>query len=441
MKILVVSQYYAPEPFRVTDVCRDLVKRGHEVTVLCGIPNYPSGRFYPGYSLTRRRREILDGVRVERSWLIPRGKGGALGLSANYLSFLVSAWLRHFRLARRGFDAVFCYEVSPLTMAIPAVAVAQRARIPLTLYLTDLWPENVEAVNGIRNPRVLAAIGRMAAWIYRRCDRVLVPSRSFVSRVVDRGIPSDRVEYWPQYAEDYYTAAKAVEEAAEDSERPVPEPTGSVLQTPEPIARMLARIERCAFPVVFTGNIGTAQGLDVLIEAARLLPSSLDATFFLVGDGRAREALEARVREAGSIVADRIVFCGRVPGEQVPAFLSRAGAALMTLAPDPVFSLYLPTKLQVYLASGVPILSAADGAAADIVREAKAGIAVPAGDAAALAQSVGQLAAMTPEQRASMGQRGRAYFEQAFSKIALMDQLENWLAHPAGEKLTGDTHG
>ncbi len=205
---------------------------------------------------------------------------------------------------------------------------------------------------------------------------------------------------------------------------------------------MLARIERCAFPVVFTGNIGTAQGLEILVEAARLLPPSLDAAFFLVGDGRARETLETRVREAGSPIADRIVFCGRVPGEQVPAFLSRAGAALMTLASDPVFSLYLPTKLQVYLASGVPILSAADGAAAEIVREAEAGIAVPSGDAAALAQAVEQLAAMSPEQRAAMGRRGRAYFEQAFTKSALMDQLEDLLEHPAaGDKPTGVTHG
>jgi glycosyltransferase involved in cell wall biosynthesis len=358
---------------------------------------------------------MLDGVRVERAWLIPRGKGGALGLSANYLSFLFSAWFRHFRLARRGFDMVFCYEVSPLTMAIPAVAVARRARIPLTLYLTDLWPENVEAVNGIRNPRILAAIGRMAAWIYRRCDRVLVPSRSFVPRVTGRGMPRTRVEYWPQYAEDYYTASKSVEE--------------SDIKTPDPILEMLARIERCAFPVVFAGNIGTAQGLEILIEAARLFPPSLDAVFFLVGDGRARETLETRVREAGSPIADRIVFCGRVPGEQVPAFLSRAAAALMTLAPDPVFSLYLPTKLQVYLASGVPILSAA---AAQRRRSSERRrpeslylreMPLPLSSCRAAGRDV------TGTTRRD-GAAGTRVFRTGLYQIRLDDQLEDLLEHP-----------
>ncbi len=419
MNILVVSQYYAPEPFRVADVCRDLVARGHAVTVLCGIPNYPDGRYYRGYSLTRRRRETLDGVRVIRSWLIPRGRGGKAGLIANYLSFMVSAWLRHFRLARQGFDAVFCYEVSPLTMAVPAVAVARRARVPLTLYLTDLWPENVAAVNGVRSPRLLAAIGRLAAWIYRHCDRVLVPSRSFAGRVQARGMPPDRVVYWPQYAEDHYVP----------HERGEVEPDDAAERHPA-----LARMAACHFPVVFTGNIGAAQGLDVLIAAARLLPPSLDAVFFLVGDGRARAALAARVDEAGPSVAARVVFCGRVPSGQIPLFLAQAGAALLTLAPDPVFSLYLPTKLQTYLASGVPILCAADGAAADLVHEAQAGLVAPAGNAPALAAAVVALAALPASARATMARRGRAYFEQAFAKTARMDQLEHILLHPAGDR-------
>lgn len=422
MKILVVTQYYAPEPFRVPDVCRDLVRRGHDVTVLCGLPNYPAGRIYPGYSLFRRRKETLDGVHVLRSWLIPRGEGGKIRLVLNYLSFTVSAWLRHFRLARQGFDAVFCYEVSPLTMALPAAAVARRAGIPLTLYLTDLWPENVEAVNGVKNPRILEAIGRMAAWIYRRCDRILVPARPMIGRVTARGADPDRVLYWPQYAEDFYSpvpggngeeAPATVRPETRDGEGLPPETLGS-----------------SPFPVVFTGNIGTAQGLDILIEAARRLDTRIGATFFLVGDGRARKPLQARIEAAGPEVADRIVFCGRVPGERVPDYLARAGAALLTLAPDPVFSLYLPTKLQTYLASGLPILCAADGAAPAVVAEAGAGLAVPAGDAAGLADAVGRMASMDPAERAAMGRAAREYFERAFSKEKLMDELERWLAEP-----------
>lgn len=425
MKILVVSQYYTPEPFRVSDVCQDLVRRGHRVTVLCGIPNYPSGRFYPGYSLLKRREETLDGVRVIRSWLVPRGKGGPAGLAMNYLSFLVSAWLRHFKLARQGFDAVFCYEVSPLTMALPALAVARRAGVPFTLYLTDLWPENVEAVNGIKNRKALNAIGRMAGYLYRRSDRILIPSRLFADSMQAWGADPARIVYWPQYAEDFYTPSA---KATETPKAPTENKTSAL--PPE-------TLDRSGFPVVFTGNIGVAQGLDVLIEAARLLADLPQVGFYLVGDGRARKDLEARVVAAGPGIADRIVFCGRVPGEKVPDYLARAGAALLTMAPDPVFSLYLPTKLQSYLASGLPILCAADGAAQQMVLDAKAGLAVPSGDAAGLAAAVRRMAAMPQEERSRMGLSARAYAEREFSKVRLMDELEYWLANPLFQKGKG----
>ncbi len=427
MKILVVSQYFDPEPFRVTDVCRDLARRGHEVTVLCGIPNYPAGRYYPGYSTFQRRKETVDGIHVVRSWLIPRGQGGKVGLVLNYLSFLASAWLRHFGLARQGFDAVFCYEVSPLTMALPAVAAARRAGIPLTLYLTDLWPENVEAVNGVRNRRVLQAIGRMAGAIYRRCDRILIPSRPFTESLRAWGAPPERIAYWPQYAEDFYTPAQNG-----GSEAEAPSGLDRIPQTGESVPP--EALTRSAFPVVFTGNIGKAQGLDVLIEAARLLGSDSGVVFYLVGDGRARKELEEKIQAAGSPVVERIVFCGRVPATRVPDYLARASAALLTMSADPVFSLYLPTKLQTYLASGLPIVCAADGAPADMVLEAGAGVAVGAGDAAGLAAAVERMAAQTPEARSGMGRAARVYFEREFSKTRLMDELEHWLSHP----LAGD---
>ena len=402
MKILVVCQYYEPEPFRITDICRDMIRRGHDITVLCGIPNYPAGRFYPGYSLFHRRKETVDGIRIIRSFVIPRGKGGKIGLSLNYLSFLASAWVRHFRLARQNFDAVFCFALSPMTMALPAVAVARRARIPFTLYVADLWPENVEAVNGIHNRRILNALGRMTGYIYRHCDRIMVSSRRFSERMMKWGADPDRIVYWPQYAEDFYTPAQ------------------NPVETPSPYL--------AEFPVVFTGNIGVAQGLDVLIEAARRLSDLPAAVFYLVGDGRARVSLETRVREAG--LQEKIVFCGRVPGELVPSYLARAGAALLTMAPDPVFSLYLPLKLQTYLACGVPILCAADGAAADVVNQAGAGLTARSGDAAGLADAVRRFSAMPLEERTQMGHNARACYDREYTKVRLMDELEDWLLHP-----------
>ena len=243
MKLLVVSQYYAPEPFRVTDLCEELVRRGHDVTVLCGIPNYPSGRFLSG-TFGPEEPDGKPGTASASSEVgsFPADAAWKIGLVLNYFSYLGSAWMRHFRLARQGFDAVFCYEVSPLTMALPAVAVARRAHIPMTLYLTDLWPENVQAVSGLQNRTILSGIGKMASYVYRHCDRILISSQRFRAPVMERGGNPTRIFYWPQYAEDHFSKR---EEAAQI----VP---GAVLQ-PE-------ALEGVPFPVVFTGNLGFAQG-------------------------------------------------------------------------------------------------------------------------------------------------------------------------------------
>lgn len=200
--ILVIAQYFYPEQFRINDICTEWVKRGYKVTVVTGIPNYPQGKYYDGYGLFKKRKETYNGMDIIRIPLVPRGKN-AIMLALNYLSFVVSGffWKSFTRIKA---DFVFIFEVSPMTQALPGVWYAKKRKIPCYLYVTDLWPENVEIVGGIKNKTILNTIGIMVDYIYKRCDRIFTSSESFIQAIVDRGTDRKKLEFWPQYAEDYY---------------------------------------------------------------------------------------------------------------------------------------------------------------------------------------------------------------------------------------------
>ncbi len=401
--ILIVSQYFDPEPFRINDIAREWVKRGYRVTVLTGIPNYPEGKFYRGYGFFRRRREVLDGVKIIRIPLLPRGRS-AVGMVLNYLSFVVSGffWKLFTRLRA---DLVFTFEVSPMTQALVGVWYAKRRKIPHYIYVQDLWPENVETVAGIRSRAVIRPIERMVGYIYKRSARILATSPSFVQAIRER-LPLEehgKVAYLPQYAEDFY--------------RPLPRETLDGLP------------EDGRFRVIFTGNIGEAQGLDVLPRAAACLAERGErgVLFVIVGDGRHREAFSAEAERLG--VSDCFLMLGRQPAERIPSLCAASDAAFLSFMDDPLFEKTIPAKLQSYLACGMPILAAATGETARIVAEADCGISTPIGDAEALADSILKMKCLResgelPEYAA----RARAYFEAHFDKTMLMNRLDELLA-------------
>ena len=393
--ILVISQYFHPEPFRINDICCQLVQRGYQVTVLTGIPNYPEGRFYPGYGWFRRRKERWNGMDIIRIPLTPRGKTSA-GLVLNYLSFVVSGFFWKLFTKIKA-DAVFTFEVSPMTQALIGVWYAKRRRIPSVLYVQDLWPDNVQTVTGISNGFILGAIRKMVSYIYKNTGTLLAASPSFAEDI-RAYVPEapQKVHHWPQYAEDFYHPIEKT---------PVPEIT-----------------EDGRFKVIFTGNIGQAQGLELLPETAALLRGE-NVCFVIVGNGRQKDQLRQSI--AANHVQDMFCLIDRQPPERIPALLAACDTAFVSFLDDPLFEKTIPAKLQSYLACGMPVIAAAKGETRRIVTEADCGVCCPIGDSEALAQSILRL--KNDSLLSLRGQRARIYFEAHFSRNDLMDQLETYL--------------
>ena len=398
MKILIVCQYYAPEPFRITDIATELLKRGHHVDVLTGIPNYPEGRFYKGYGFAQRRFEILDGVRVFRVPIIPRGKGTAIHLALNYASFVVSGTLRALTIPRHYYDVVLIYQLSPVIMAIPGIIAASHICVPMVLYVADLWPESLSAARGTSNKAILRFVGRIVDWIYRKSKTILVTSKGFMDSIILRGQSPYKLKYIPQYPEDVYRPATVTLEDLARGEMPK------------------------GFNIVFTGNIGVAQGLDVVIEAATKLLSYNDINWVIIGDGRAREALEKTSVSKG--LGQRVHFLGRRPMARIPIYLALSDAALLCLGPAPLFSLTLPAKIQSYFACGIPIIGCINGDAANVILESGAGLVGRAGDATALAENVLAMYRASSEERKMYSKNALRYFNENFRKDRLIAEIE-----------------
>lgn len=412
MNIMVVSQYFWPENFRVNELVAGLVGRGHAVTVLTGQPNYPSGEFPPGYGWRGRRREKVFGAKVIRVPLVARGSGGGLRLALNYLSFALFASLAARFRTRGAVDAIIVFEPSPITVGIPAVVAARKFRAPILFWVLDLWPASLAAAGAVRSPAVLGAVGHLVRWIYRQCVRVLVPSRAFIADVVRHGTPPQRVRYFPNWIESEY--------ASENPEHPVD------VALPE------------GFRVVFAGNIGAAQGFPEIIAAAeRVAAQCAEVRWIIAGDGRIAEWARDEVARRG--LTDRVVFLGQLPPTKMPALFAEADALLVSLKSDPVFSLTIPGKVQSYLAAGRPILAMLDGEGARIVVEAGAGLVCAAGDADGLAAHVRTLVGQTPAERAAMGARGRDYARAEFAREPLFDRLESWCEEAITEMQRGAT--
>lgn len=394
MKVLVLTQYFWPETFRITETVESLRQAGCEVTVLTGQPNYPDGKVFPGYRAWQPRREIHPaGYPVLRVPMAPRGSGTALRLAANYLSFVVSAstvglWL----LRRQRFDVIFVYAISPILQAVPGILFRRLRHAALVTWVQDLWPQSLEVTGFIRDRRLLALTAVIVRWIYRHCDLLLVQSPGFLP-IVRRMSGKTPVEYHPNPGELAFEAT----------------PAGSAALMLEP-----------GFNVVFAGNLGSVQALDTLLAAAQLLRGLPSVRFVLIGSGSRASWAQREVQRLG---LTNVHMPGRFAAEQMPAILAQASALLVSLARDPIMSQTVPSKMQAYLAAGRPIIAALDGEGARVVEQAGAGITCPAEDAAALAQAVRTLHATSAQALERMGQSGRRYYEQHFEPGVLARRL------------------
>ena len=400
MNILIVSQYFWPENFRINDLALGLVERGNKVTVLTGIPNYPDGCFFPGYGIFKKSREEYGGVRIVRIPVVPRGRGGALRLIINYISFTANACLLAPFLLRSKFDIIF-FSLSPLTEGIPALVMKKMKKIPVVFWVQDLWPESLSATGVVTSSLALKAVEKLVRFLYLRCDRILVQSRAFIPVIEKRGGDAKRIAYFPNSAEELYRPVSVEPDAPE--RKNIPE----------------------GFCVMFAGNIGAAQDFETILSAAEQLKEYDDIHWVIVGDGRLRPWVEAQIEERG--LTKTFHLLGRHPVELMPRFFSIADVMLVTLKKEYIFSLTIPSKVQSYLACAKPIIAAIDGEGARIIKESGAGIACPAENPQALAEVVLKIHRMSNADLQDMGLRGRSYFEQHFERTVLIDRLHNWI--------------
>lgn len=391
--ILVISQYFYPEQFRINDMCAEWVKRGYKVTVLTGYPNYPQGEYYDGYGWFKKTKERWNGVDIIRIPLTARGQG-SIKLAANYFSFVISGffWAKTTRIKA---DYVFTFEVSPMTQALIGTWYSKRRKIPNYLYVQDLWPENVEIVTGIHSPLVIKPIEAMVNHIYKHCDVIFATSPSFVKEIQKRvSHKKNKVKYLPQYAEDFY---KPVER------KPVPEIP-----------------DDDSFKIIFTGNIGQAQGLDILPKTAKLLKGKENVKFVIVGDGRDKDNFIKQI--ADNDVQDMFIMIDRQPPERIPELLAACDAAFISFMPDPLFEKTIPAKLQSYMACGMPIIAAANGETKRIVEEAKCGVCSPIGDVYELEASIKVIIESGSIKK--FKESSKKYSNIKFDKKKIMDYLD-----------------
>ncbi|KGP75331.1 hypothetical protein JT05_11150 [Desulfosporosinus sp. Tol-M] len=392
MKILVVCQYYYPEQFKINDICEQLILDGHVVTVLTGLPNYPTGNIPNEYQWGRKRKETINGVKVLRCFEIGR-KNGVVGMALNYASYMLSAAIKALFL-NIDFDIIFVYQLSPVFMALPAVVLKKRFNKPLYLYCCDIWPESLKNYIPDEKSLIFRIISKFSSYLYSKCDAITVTSEPFIKYFNQaHSIPIERITYNPQHAEDIYLE---MDFSSEDD----------------------------VIDFVFMGNIGIAQDIDCILDAAEKIKYLPKFKVHFVGDGSYLDTSKDLVKKKG--LEDIVLFHGRYPLDNMPDFYKLADACLLTLKDDSLVGLTMPLKLQGYMAAGKAVIGAINGAARDVIIESKCGVCVNAGDSYALAEAMKEFV-LKPNMNKEYGENGRSYFKSHFTKEMYIKKLEKIL--------------
>ena len=395
MKLLLISQYFYPENFKINDLIFSLKERGHQISVLTGKPNYSKINFFEGYGWKSDDFEIVNGIPVYRANLFSRRNGGALRLFLNYFSFALLASLK-LRKIKGSFDAIFVYEPSPITVGIPAIFAKKRFKAPIYFWAQDLWPESLVAVGGVRNKFILGFFNSLTKWIYNHSKKVLIQSNGFREYILNQGISNDKILFYPNPTEGFYKPLQEVKEYQEF-------------------------FKKENFNIIFAGNIGEAQSFITIIEAISNI-KELPIKVIVLGDGRYKETAIGLIKDKG--LESHFNFLGSFPPTEMPKFFSHSDALLVSLKKDKIFSLTIPAKIQSYLACGKPIIASIDGEGAKIVSDAKCGVTSPAEDSIALSNIIKELIALDKSTLIEMGNNGRAYYEKEFDRDYLLEKLE-----------------
>ena len=404
-RLLVATQYFFPENFRINDMCLEWVKRGYDVTVLTGIPNYPLGDIYDGYKREYKEEE-WNGIHIIRLPMHERGHN-LVTLFLNCWSYVHygKKWVDKIVKENNGqfpYDIFFTFEVSPMTQALVGSYATKKYDIKSILYVQDLWPENVIEIMGIRTPLVVKPIERMVKNIYKDTNLILATSESFVkaiqSRINDKST-IDKVKFWPQYAEDFYLPLNKNKESD-------------------------------IFRICFTGNIGKTQGLDILAETAKLIKNDylvhnkkIDIEFVIVGDGRNKNDFINAIDNSN--VSDMFVLLGKKQPEEIPQILSTCDLAFVSFINNDVFKMTIPAKIQSYMACGMPILGSAIGETKRIIEESACGICAEIGNAEELKKAIYQLK-LNINKLEQYRINSYKYYKEKFDKSYLMSIMDNY---------------
>ena len=393
-KILVICQYYKPEPFRISDICEELVCRGHEVHVVTGYPNYPEGVLYEGYGKGKHIDEVINGVKVHRCYTVPRQTGIAKRL-LNYYSYAISS--TKYVLSKKcvasdgkAFDVVYCNQLSPVMMAHAAIAYKKKYKVPVVMYCLDLWPESLIAGNISRNSVVYKYFDKVSKRIYKNMDKILVTSEMF-QEYFESKFAIKNTYYLPQYAEALFNPEICYKKPNE------------------------------FIDLMFAGNIGIAQSVETIIRTAAKCKDMKQVRWHIVGNGSDFDRCQNLAEE---LKLGNLIFHGRKNIDEMPQYYSMADAMLVTMQKDEVLSLTLPGKVQSYMAAGKSIIGAIDGETRKVVENAKCGFVSNAEDINDLANQVKRFVSLKSEERENFGVNAREYHNKYFSKETFMDYLE-----------------
>jgi len=397
MKTLVISQYFYPENFRINDLVFSLKKRGHDIEVLTGKPNYPKGDYFKGYSWKGPKDEEIEEIKVHRANLILRKKGGGLRLFLNYFSFVFFGLFKILKL-KGDFEKVFIYAPSPITVGLLGILAAKKFKCKSYLWVHDLWPESARVAGGIKSSFILGLVNQMTKLIYRFTDLLLVQSPEFKNYILNQAVAESKIIYYPYYAEDFY---KVVEKD-----------NSYLSQFPK------------GFNLLFAGNIGVAQSFDTIVNAFEKL-KEYDINLVVLGDGRDKSRIQEKINEKG--LTEKFHFLGSFPPEQMPYYFTCADGLLITLKKADIFSYTIPGKLQSYLACGKPIIGALDGIGNKIISESNSGFASKAEDHELLANNILTLYKLTKAEKEKLSNNALDFFDKNFNKQYLLERLEKIL--------------
>ena len=398
MKILLVSQYFWPESFRINDLADELIKKGHEVSVLTGKPNYPSGDVFDGYKWWGYAKEKRNSINIIRVPLVPRGNGSGLRLMLNYLSFVFFSCF-YILFHREKYDVSLTFAISPITQIYAALLHKKLCKSKSYIWVQDLWPESVSATGKLKNKWIMKLLSSMVRGIYNKVDGILIQSKSFENSIKQFGDYTEKIHYVPNWAEDVFLESSSIDKEKYSDLLPL------------------------GFKILFAGNIGEAQDFDSIIKAVELTKSHKKIKWIIVGDGRSRSRIEKIVKEKN--LTDSISFIGRYPLEEMPNFLVHADVTLVTLKNEEIFSLTIPSKVQSYMAFGKPIVTMIDGIGNEIVQEANCGCIASAGDYKTLADNIIKLSESSENELLVMGGNSKQYYLNNFSKNKIIDSVIN----------------